>query len=200
MPRVSRVQTAANREAIETVSARLFREQGLNGVSVADLMGAAGLTHGGFYGHFDSKDALAGAACEHAFQQSRQRREKWRNHAPDAETARHAFIERYLSTSHRDNPGTGCPVAALAADVGREARDKPVHGAYLAGMKSMVDEIASGCDADDAQQRRDAALVQIATMVGALILARATKGDPLSGRILAAARAALAASDAPDNA
>ena len=192
MPRVSREQTAANRQAIETVSARLFREQGFNGVSVADLMAAAGLTHGGFYGHFESKDVLAGVACEQAFRQSSERSAKWRGHAPDAQAARRCFIDRYLSTAHRDNPGTGCPAAALAADVSRESPDKPVHQAYLAGIKAMVGTLPPRSDGGDAKQRRDDTLLQLATMVGALILARATKGDPISSQILAAARAGLA--------
>ena len=75
MPRVSRAQAEAHREAITDASARLFKEHGLKAVSVADLMGAAGLTHGGFYGHFESKDALAGAATAHAYGQAV---ERWR--------------------------------------------------------------------------------------------------------------------------
>ena len=76
MPRVSREQTDINRLAIEDASSRLFREQGIKAVSVADLMAAAGLTHGGFYGHFESKDALAAVACAKAFEQSAGRWEK----------------------------------------------------------------------------------------------------------------------------
>ena len=78
MPRVSRAEAESHRQQITEASARLFKERGINGVSVADLMGAAGLTHGGFYGHFESKDALAGVAVAHAFEQSA---ERWRKRA-----------------------------------------------------------------------------------------------------------------------
>lgn len=191
MPRVSREQTAANREAIEDVSARLFREQGINGVSVADLMAAAGLTHGGFYGHFASKDDLAAVACAHAFGQSAARRTKWRKPTSDTESAMQEMVNRYLSIRHRDGAGDGCPAVALAADVAREAPDKPVRAAYLAGIKAMAGGIEALCAGETPQQRREQALARMATMVGALLLARATSGDPLSAEILTAARAAL---------
>lgn len=194
MPRVSRLQQAANRDAIEDVSARLFRERGLNGVSVADLMAAAGLTHGGFYGHFDSKDALAAAACTRAFAQSSQRRAAWLAHVNDTDDRRSGFVARYLSVRHRDDPGHGCPAAALACDVGREPRDKPVRSAYAAGLANMVKAVAalSAAGATGAARQRAQALTDVATLVGALVLSRATKGDPISAEILAAVQATLA--------
>ena len=205
MPRVSREQTATNRQTIEAVSARLFREHGIDGVSVADLMAAAGLTHGGFYGHFASKDDLAGVACEHAFAESARQRAGWLARAGNQAAPMQAFVERYLSVRHRDSVGPGCPAVALAGDVSRQPHDKPVSVAYLRGIKSMVATIKALANggvptsaAGIAEAADNAALVRMATMVGALVLARATKGDPISAQILDAARAALVAGDTPD--
>lgn len=192
MPRVSREQTHKNRAAIEEVSARLFREQGLNGVSVPQLMAAAGLTHGAFYGHFESKDELAAIACEQAFDQSAKRRVKRTEGKQDRKTALKALTDNYLSARHRDDAGHGCPAVAFAGDVARESDDKPVRTAYLAGVKRMADGLASLSDAESTSARRKQSLIQMASMVGALTLARATKGDPISDEILAAVRGFLA--------
>ena len=191
MPRVSKAEAEKNRAIIEQVSSRLFREQGFHGISVADLMGAAGLTHGGFYGHFESKDALAAIACARAFEESEARWRKRVNEAPDHGTALSSLIDAYLSTRNRNNAGTGCPVAALANDVAREPDDKPVRAAFHEGLEALVDILAEVQPDADAGARRSAALAQMATLAGALILSRATQGTPLSNEILAATRARL---------
>jgi TetR/AcrR family transcriptional repressor of nem operon len=196
MPRASREQTEKHRQAITDVSARLMREQGIKSVSVSDLMGAAGLTHGGFYGHFDSKDALAAAACARAFEQSVERWKKRVDGQPDEPHALQALIEGFLSVHNRDNPGTSCPTTALAGDVAREPMDAPVRATYLAGIKGLLD-ILYGLQPGDAKAGHRQALAQLATMVGALLLARATAGDPLSGSFLAAAREVLTPLEAP---
>lgn len=192
MPRVSREQADKNRVAIEAASSRLFRERGLDGVTVADLMAAAGLTHGGFYGHFESKDALAALACEQAFDEAAGR---WAalgdKHGAGARTAIH---DGYLNAAHRDNPGKGCPAVALAADVARHDENSPVHDAYVAGVKQLLAALAAVQDETGAAARRTA-MAQLATMVGALTLARATRGDAISGQILSAAREFLAQAD-----
>ncbi|WP_338019008.1 TetR/AcrR family transcriptional regulator [Cupriavidus gilardii] len=127
MPRSSREKAGQNREAIEQASSRLFRERGLTGISVADVMGAAGLTHGGFYSHFASKDALAATACDRAIAEALDRwRQRIDAHPGDADAARAAVIGPYLSERHRDAPRGGCAGVALAADVARESADKPV--------------------------------------------------------------------------
>lgn len=190
MPRVSREQADNHRLAIEDASARLFREQGLK-VSVSDLMAAAGLTHGGFYGHFESKDALAAVACARAFEQSA---ERWRKRVagkPDRAAAMTALVEGYLSPQSRNTLGSGCPAAALAGDVAREPSDKPIHEAYVAGVKRQLAMLLSLQDSGDEEVDRGEALAQFSTLVGALVLARATRGDPLSGEFLDAARARL---------
>jgi TetR/AcrR family transcriptional repressor of nem operon len=191
MPRVSKEQTELNRSAIENVSAKLFREKGFNGVSVADLMAAAGLTHGGFYGHFSSKDELAAVACAGAFDHALERWEKRVENAKDEKTALKAIVDNYLSAKNVLDIGNSCPGPALAVDVAREAPDKPVRAAYLDGTKELLEVLASLCPSDDAALRRQTALAQWSMMVGAMMLARATHGDPLADEILSAARAHL---------
>jgi TetR/AcrR family transcriptional repressor of nem operon len=194
MARVSKQQMERNREAIEQVSSQLFRERGLNGVSVNDLMAAVGLTHGGFYGHFASKDELVAVASRRAAEESDQRWE-----ALSSQPGKHTLqtlIDGYLSVKHRDCPAEGCVVTALAADVAREGADKPVHQAYLSGAKSMLARLESLSSLEDEQQRQQQALAQMAMLVGALTLARATRGDALSEQFLNAARQALLPADA----
>lgn len=193
MPRVSKEQTDLNRVAIEEASARLFREQGINGVSVNELMAAAGLTHGGFYGHFESKDALAAAACERAFSQSTARWEKRIAAAPDGQAALASIVQGYLSRTSRDAPGSACPVAALAGDVAREPTHKPVRAAYATGLKSQLQMLESQLGSGDAAADRAQALTLYASLVGAMVLARATDQDALSDELLDATRAQLLA-------
>ncbi|HEY4317508.1 MAG TPA: TetR/AcrR family transcriptional regulator [Herbaspirillum sp.] len=189
MPRVSRLQTDKNRAAIEAVAVQLFQEQGIDGVSVAEIMGAAGLTHGGFYGHFDSKDALAEAACFKAFEQSAARRaEKIARHDRDPAAALADITDIYLGSDHRDHPGTGCPALALAGDVAREAAGKPVRTAYVQSLKQMLATFAELAAATSASEPEQAAQMRLALLVGTLTLARATAGDPLSDAFLEAGR------------
>ena len=132
MPRVSKAQTEANHEAIEAAASRLFRERGLHGVTVADVMAEAGLTHGGFYAHYPSKDALAATACEHAFAVAEG---KWQRRIAAAATprdARRVIAERYLGAANCDPSVASCPTATLAADVARVGTDHPIHAAYVA--------------------------------------------------------------------
>jgi TetR/AcrR family transcriptional repressor of nem operon len=191
MPRVSRAEADSHREAITEASARLFKERGLKAVSVADLMGAAGLTHGGFYGHFESKDALAGIAAEHAFEQSAQRWRKRIAAQPDAAARRAAIVEPYLTQKSLRDVGIGCPTVALASDVAREPADAPIRAAYIDGLGALVDILATVQQAGDPAADRRAALADYATMAGAMLLARAAGGSPLSDEILVAARERL---------
>ncbi|EIK95814.1 TetR family transcriptional regulator [Pseudomonas sp. M47T1] len=188
MPRVSRQQTERNREIILEVATRLFRERGLKGLSVADVMSAAGLTHGGFYGHFDSKEALAAQACRQAFAQSVQRWAERTAPTRDRKGARQALIDNYLADNNRDLPGEGCPTVGFAGDVCREPADSPLRKAYREGVHALLDDYEAVMDPPQAEQRRQAALVEYTLMVGAITLARATEGDPLSDEILHAVR------------
>ncbi|EPA9111855.1 MAG: TetR/AcrR family transcriptional regulator [Serratia liquefaciens] len=194
MARVSKQQMERNREAIEQVSSQLFRERGLNGVSVNDLMAAVGLTHGGFYGHFASKDELAAVASRRAVEESAQRWET-ASRQPDQHNLQ-TLVDAYLNVRHRDCPGEGCMVAALAGDVAREEADKPVHQAYLSGVKAMLARLESLSPDEQQPQRQQQALVQMVMLVGALTLARATQGDALSEQFLNATRQALLPAEA----
>jgi TetR/AcrR family transcriptional repressor of nem operon len=195
MPRVSKAEAEKNRDAIEQASSRLFREHGF-GVSVKDVMAAVGLTHGGFYGHFNSKDDLASVACAAAFGSAI---EKWRKRvatAKNRKAARTALVENYLTAQHRAAAGSSCPIAALATDVGREPLDKPVRRVFRSGLEQLV-EILAGAEAGVEHAARDQALSDLSTMVGAMVLARATSGSELSDQLLNAAKASLLRSENP---
>jgi len=191
VPRVSKAQAEANHQAIEDAASRLFRERGLDAVTVADVMAEAGLTHGGFYAHYPSKDALAASACEAAFAYAA---EKWRRRIDAADspaTGRDAIAEGYLKTAYCDPTVASCPTATLAADVARADEAHPIKTAYVAGVKQQIDLLANLGASGDRGKDRSAACVQLATMMGALLLARATHGDPISDEIVSAARAQL---------
>ena len=191
MPRVSRAEAESHREQITEASSRLFRERGIKGVSVADLMGAAGLTHGGFYGHFESKDALAGVAVARAFEQSAERWNKRIAAKPDDAARRAVLVDKFLTPQNVKDVGMSCASVSLATDVTREPAQAPIRSAYLDGLESLVQILSSVEEGPDAAARRSAALADFATLAGALLLARATEGAPLSAEILEAARARL---------
>ncbi|MBD2830759.1 TetR family transcriptional regulator [[Kitasatospora] papulosa] len=182
MGRVSQAQAEENRRRVVDTASRLFREQGMQ-VSVADLMKAAGLTHGAFYKQFASKEALVDEATAHAFTELARRHSAGleRYHGQHA-AARQALIDTYLSDEHRDAPADGCPVAALASDIARESGGSEARHVYAEGVADFADFLA-----DDDQD----GIVRLCTLFGALVLSRATKGSPLSEEILAAGRAAL---------
>jgi len=180
--RVSREQAAASRERILDVASKLFREHGLEGIGVADLMSSAGLTHGGFYGHFSSKEALMAQACDRALARSVAYWTKLA--ASDDGKPLSRIAESYLSTRHRDNPGAGCAVAALGADASR--RGSIVRRAMTEGVRALVDVLARIVPGRTGALKRRKALTIYASMVGALVLARAVDDADLSKEILKA--------------
>ncbi|WP_327673271.1 MULTISPECIES: TetR family transcriptional regulator [unclassified Streptomyces] len=186
MGRVSQAQAEENRRRVVDTASRLFREQGTQ-VSVADLMKAAGLTHGAFYKQFASKEALVDEATAHAIDELSQRYaaglEQFDGRRDDAQRT---LIDTYLSVEHRDNMADGCPVAALATDIARTPDDQEARRVYADGVADFA-----GFLADDDQD----GLARLSTLFGALVLSRATKGSPLSEQILAAARVALTEAD-----
>ncbi|HTH96070.1 MAG TPA: TetR family transcriptional regulator [Stellaceae bacterium] len=198
MARVSRAQAERHREDIAEVAARLFRERGISGVSIAELTGACGLTHGGFYGHFESKDHLAAEAVARAFSHSKAKWHEARQTAQGPTEALATIIARYLRTGHRDDPGPGCAASALVGDIAREAEGKPVRAVYAAGIDGLIEEMAeliaeeTGITPDDARIR---AIAQFASLTGAIALARATKGTGLSDEILTAVRKTFGVGD-----
>jgi TetR/AcrR family transcriptional repressor of nem operon len=168
MGRVSQAQAQENRKRIVETAARLFRERGVAGVSVADVMAEVGLTHGGFYKQFASKDALVAEAIGQAFGDQRGRLD-----TVDRET----FVREYLSPEHRDSPGDGCPAAGFGGDLAHEERGSAAVPAYAEGIEQYADWLGD--------------LPSVATLVGAMMLARATAGTEISDRILAEARERL---------
>jgi TetR/AcrR family transcriptional repressor of nem operon len=182
--RVSREQAAKNREHVVDTAARLFRERGYDGIGVLDLMKEAGLTHGGFYGNFASKEQLMAEACARAFDGSRQIWEKLM--ARDGAAALQSIADAYLSRRHVEQPGIGCAVAALGPDAARLA--PPVRAAMTAGIKAQIESLAQLCEDEDEAARRAQAISTYAAMVGALVLARVVDDATLSDEILATVR------------
>ena len=190
--KVSREQALQNRERVLEVAAKLFRERGFDGIGVADVMKEAGLTHGGFYGHFASKDDLMAEACSRAIGESR---ELWarRAQASQAEPLE-ALARLYLSPRHRDDPGHGCAAAALAADAARQGPG--VRRAITDGLRGAFDFLAGVVRGRTAAARRQRAIATYASWVGAMVLARAADDDALSREILDAVKARTLAADA----
>lgn len=188
MPRVSRQQAELNRQKIEQTSSSLFREQGFNGVSVADLMAAVGLTHGGFYANFASKDELVAIASEKAFEQAYARGEQ-RVASKSPQEAMQLMIDAYLSERSRQDVGSSCPIATLAADVAREAPDKPVRKVYVDGLEKYLTLFYGLQNTGDPAQDQRQSLQQVSMLVGALLIARATNGGALSDAVIDAVRA-----------
>lgn len=182
MPKMSREETAQTRERIVATAARLFRERGVGGTGVADVMKAAGLTHGGFYRHFDSKDALAAEAIGHAVCQSLDALERLDGSEGRA-PALSDYIDRYLSNEHVEQPGRGCPLAAL----GGEAPHVPgeVATRLEQGSERTIAVLAAAMAGDS---ERAAALM--ATLLGTIVLARIATTQASRENILSAGRTA----------
>jgi TetR/AcrR family transcriptional repressor of nem operon len=182
--RVSREQAARNREHVVDTAARLFRERGYDGIGVADLMKEAGLTHGGFYANFASKEQLMAEACARAFDGAI---ERWgKMIAKDGDAALQTITEAYLSPGHVKQPGRGCAVAALGPDAARLA--PPVRSGMTAGIAAQIETLAGLSDGENAADKRAQAISSYAAMIGALVLARVVDDASLSDEILAAVR------------
>jgi TetR/AcrR family transcriptional repressor of nem operon len=169
--KVSREQMAENRSRILNQAARLFRDKGFEAVSVAEVMKAAGLTHGGFYGHFGSKDDLIAQTMTYVLS----------SHGQEARGF-DAFLAAYLSPRHRDAPAEGCPTAAFASDARRQTPE--ARAAMAAGIEAQLDRIAGSLEQQGVTDARRAAIGAWSAMVGAMILARAVEDPALSDKIL----------------
>ena len=166
--------TAAKHERIVRKASRLFRERGFENVSVADVMRAAGLTHGAFYAHFASKEELQAAAIAYGQKVSLDRLQR------SKKKTKGTFDDRYLSPWHRDNPGDGCTMAALGPEVARSAPE--LKSAFEQGFEDIV--CARGGD-------RKEAIFETAAKIGAVVLARAVQSPRLSDEILKSVRQKL---------
>ncbi len=171
---------------VKKASVRI-REKGAHGIGVADLMKDAGLTHGGFYAHFDSREALVIEAFAYAMDRST---ERWRKLAetipPEKRMA--TIVETYLTPLHRDDPGHGCAVTALGAEIARES--PKTRKAFAVKLEQMVDMLAEQILEVPRKTARKQALATLSTMVGALVLSRIAGSGELSDDILDAGRAA----------
>jgi len=176
----SQAQKAANHDRIVAIASRRLRERGLDGVSVAEIMAEAGLTHGGFYAHFASRDELVREALAFAFAESERRGKKAA--AKAGGDPYRAWVESYLSPAHRDDIARGCALAALAPDIARGPAQ--TRALLTADLRRRL--------AARGRKSEPAALAALATAVGALMLARAVDDEALSRAVLDAAKSALA--------
>jgi TetR/AcrR family transcriptional regulator, transcriptional repressor for nem operon len=187
--RKSRQDTEDTRRRIVESAAREFREQGIDGTGLASLMAAAGMTHGGFYKHFASKEQVVEESVALAIGSMVDAMERSLAVSP-GERGLNAVIANYVSASHRDDVGDGCPLAALGGDLARASDG--VRDAAEQGIRRMIDAIAAELDDRTPAAARKDAMVLLSTMVGALTLARIVKDEALSTTILAQARKHLA--------
>jgi TetR/AcrR family transcriptional repressor of nem operon len=198
--RITKQQADENKARVVETAARLFREKGFDGISVAELMHASGMTHGGFYNHFGSKEELETAACAHVFDKSVAAIEAIAGIAEPQERAEafETYRRRYVSKKVRDYSATACPMVAFAGDVSRQPA--PVREEYASGLRRylLAFERASAADGLQGEAKKKArlkAIAQFAALAGARTLARSVaETDPtLSEEILEAAVAALGA-------
>ena len=179
---------------VKKASVRL-REKGAHGIGVADLMKEAGLTHGGFYAHFDSREALVIEAFGYAMDRSV---EHWRNMTTDIppEKRLSTIVDSYVSATHRDDPGRGCAVPSLGAEIARESAK--TRKAFSAKLDQMIDLVADQIPDVPRKTARRLAMGTMATMMGTLVMSRIAGSGELSDEILASGReAALARAAKP---
>lgn len=182
MPRTTQAEFKLTQQRIVKAAATQLLKHGLHGVSLAKVMREVGQTVGGYYNHFPSRQALVLEACELAMDEQTRR---WRRACEkcDREVAAREIVAEYLSPRHRDNTGSGCPLPALAADVGRE--DLEIRQSFAGKLEEMLQALTARGNSRHARQQ---AAALIASMLGAMVLARACAGTELSGEILELAR------------
>lgn len=175
--RVSKAQAQANRALIVDTASQLFRERGYDGVGVADLMAAAGFTHGGFYKHFGSKADLMAESAACGISKTLERTQ-----AVDAAQ----FFDFYVSRQHRDSRDAGCTLAALGGDAARQPENlKAIFADGIGSLLATLGHNEAGADGDVSQEQRARLIGQLAQAVGAILLSRACPDDsPLSDEIL----------------
>jgi TetR/AcrR family transcriptional regulator, transcriptional repressor for nem operon len=177
--RQSRQEKAKTHERIVDVASERIREQGLDGPGVAEIMEAAGLTHGGFYKHFGSRDDLIAEATENALADSDRHVHELTDHAQDPLAA---FVDWYLSAEHRDDPGSGCAVAALGDDVRRG--DERLRSAYRQQLQRYLEHVERFLGGGEEARQR--AILAVSALAGAIVLSRAVDDQALSDEILSA--------------
>jgi TetR/AcrR family transcriptional repressor of nem operon len=176
----SRAQKAKTHERIVKLASKRFREEGLAGIGIAELMKEAGLTVGGFYKHFDSRDDLVAEAVNSAFGGWKRRVDAAKSGGPPVSYEK--LIDDYLSEAHRDNPGAGCAFSALAPEIARS--DKRTRALTSEQVRSEIQLIAALRPAKDKRTARSRAILAFSALVGAMSLARAVSDAALSREIL----------------
>jgi TetR/AcrR family transcriptional regulator, transcriptional repressor for nem operon len=187
MPRHSQEEKAKSHERIVEITAARIREAGTSAPSVAEIMQEAGLTHGGFYKHFDSRDDLIAEAVQRSFADSQRATAAV---IKEAGNPLGAFVDWYVSAEHRDNPGSGCSVIALGGEAARS--DPRVRAAYTDQVKrylAQLEQLLSGAGEDP--DARAKAILTLSTLVGSVLVARAVDDPALSDEIIGDVRAAL---------
>jgi TetR/AcrR family transcriptional repressor of nem operon len=183
--RKSKVETARTRERIVKAAGTEFRANGFSEAALARVMAAAGLTHGGFYRHFSSKDQLVLEACGKTISSLVAGLELLIDGKP-REQALPLLVHHYVSRAHRDQPGTGCPLAALGSELAR--RDKRTRHAAMEGFLQLSRLIASHLETVPFRKRAERSMAIVSAMVGAVTLARIAPDSRISDSVLAATR------------
>lgn len=181
----SRQEKEQTHQRIVENAAKQIRAEGVNGVGIAELMGQAGLTHGGFYAHFRNKDALLVEICQAGMAETIEKLSQAVAHA-SAGAELSALVTKYLSIDHRDDASRGCVMPALAADFAR--RPEEVRSAFTKEYEELLQLVASVLPEGPDESRYDAVIALVAGMVGALLLARTVNDPTLSERILRTTR------------
>ncbi|GAA4669963.1 MULTISPECIES: TetR/AcrR family transcriptional regulator [Amycolatopsis] len=200
MPRITREQKQLNREKIVRAAGEGFRSRGIDGIGIEELMKTAGMTHGGFYNHFSSKEDLAVEVYRQGFADSLDALAAIRRaHPRSARAALHDLVDGYLTAAHRDHPETGCASAALAVDAGRHGAppqaeyQRGLEGYFSAITEMVLDRARQSGTELTAAEAREQAVALFSQLVGALVVSRAVaEADPrLSDEILAVNRRQL---------
>ncbi|AHK47298.1 putative TetR family transcriptional regulator (plasmid) [Ensifer adhaerens OV14] len=180
--RVSRAQAEENRETVINVASRLFREHGFDGIGLKDLMKGAGLTQGGFYKQFASKDDLAALASRRAMESATRR---WSAAAADSSDPLEAVMAFYLSPDHRGEKAEGCPLVALGSDAARQSEE--VRRPFEDGIRAHFEVLDELMGDDKNSEPSSKAMAILSIMVGAVTLSRITEDRNMSQGILDAA-------------
>lgn len=176
----SKTQKAKTHERIVKLASKRFREKGLAGIGIAELMKEAGLTVGGFYKHFDSRDRLVAEAVSSAFGGWKRQVDAAKSGGPSISLEK--LTDDYLSKAHRDNPGTGCAFSALAPEIARSS--KRTRALTSEQVRNDIQLIATLSPAKDKRPARSKAILTLSALVGAMALARAVSNETLSREIL----------------
>ncbi len=173
--RISREKVAENRERLVQVATDRFRQHGIDGVGIADLMKEAGMSLGSFYGYFDSKEHLVSECCSHTIAEVRDRMASALSRS--LPNAIEKTVDEYLSVEHRNEQSEGCGLAALGSDFARKSAS--VHKAATPELIRLFDEMAHSLHGNSRKKKRDQSIAIMASLMGGLILSRMSDDEKL---------------------